>query len=365
MDVTLTVEALGPQLSGIGRYVWELCKRVPQQPGIDRVNFFANGRFVDGPQAQLHGNSARTRIRIPRWTRRRRTLRRLRQSLIHGPNYFLPRDAETGIITVHDLSVFKYPETHPAERLRTFERDFERSLSRAEHVITDTETVRREVIGEFGLAEAKVTAIPLGVGEEYRPRAAGEIQPHLAAFGLAPGGYALCVSTLEPRKKIAELLRAWRELPAALRNSTPLVLAGAKGWLNESLHDEVREGVSAGWLRHLGFVSEEALLALYSGASLFIYPSVYEGFCLPPIEAMASGVPVLVANRSCLPEVSGDAAGYIDPDDVRAFSHAIAEALTDSAWRSQAREKGLERAAKFSWDRCAAQTVELYQRYRP
>ncbi|MGE5063180.1 MAG: glycosyltransferase family 4 protein [Myxococcales bacterium] len=365
MDVTLTVEALGPQLSGIGRYVWELCSRVPQQPGIDRLNFFANGRFVDGPQAQLHGNSARSHIRMPRWMRRRRTLRRLRQSLVHGPNYFLPGAVETGIITVHDLSVFKYPETHPAERLRAFERDFEHSLSRAEHVITDTETVRREVIGEFGLAEAKVTAIPLGVGYEYRPRGGDEIQPHVAPFGLAPGGYALSVSTLEPRKKISELIGAWRELPQDLRSSTPLVLAGAKGWLNENLHDEVREGVAAGWLRHLGFVPEEALLALYSGASLFIYPSVYEGFGLPPIEAMASGVPVLVANRSCLPEVSGDAAGYIDPDDPNAFSQAIAEALTDSAWRSQAREKGLERAAKFSWDRCAAQTAELYQRYRP
>jgi alpha-1,3-rhamnosyl/mannosyltransferase len=365
VDVTLTVEALGPQLSGIGRYVWELCRMVPQQPGIDRVSFFANGRFVDGPQARLLGNSTRSPIRIARLMRRRRTMRRLRQSLVHGPNYFLPRDAETGIITVHDLSVLKYPETHPAERLRAFERDFECSLNRAEHVITDTETVRRELIADFGISEAKVTAIPLGVGDQYRPRGADEMYPRLAPLGLAPGRYALCVSTLEPRKKIAELIGAWRELPADLRNSTPLVLAGAKGWLNESLHEEVREGVAAGWLRHMGFVSEEALFALYSGASLFIYPSVYEGFGLPPIEAMASGVPVLVANRSCLPEVSGDAAGYIDPDDPNAFSQAIAEALTDSVWRSQAREKGLERAAKFSWDRCAAQTAELYQRYRP
>lgn len=361
----MTVEALGPQLSGIGRYVWELCSRVPQQPGIDRVCFFANGRFVSDLEAQLHGQSARNRPRLPRWIRRRQTLRRLGGSLVHGPNYFLPREAETGIITVHDLSVFKYPETHPAERLQAFERDFERSLARAEHVITDTEIVRREVIAEFALPETKVTAIPLGAGEEYRPRAADEIQSHLAPLGLAPGQYGLCVSTIEPRKKIAELLRAWRELPPALRDSTPLVLAGAKGWLNDRLHDEIRDAAAAGWLKHLGYVPDPLLLALYSGASLFIYPSVYEGFGLPPVEAMASGVPVLVANRSCLPEISGDAAGYIEPDDARAFSEAITKALTDSAWRVHARERGLERAAQFTWDNCAARTADLYRRYRP
>jgi glycosyltransferase involved in cell wall biosynthesis len=365
VDVTLTVEALGPQLSGIGRYVWELCSRLPHQPGIDRLGFFANGRFLDDAEAQLHGKSKRSPVLLPAWVQRRRSMHRLRGSLVHGPNYFLPREAETGIITVHDLSVFEHPGTHPTERLRAFERDFESSLSRAKHVITDTETVRREVIADFGLPEHRVTAIALGVGGEYRPRAADEIEPELAPLGLTPGGYGLCVSTLEPRKKIAELLRAWRALPPDLRNSTPLVLAGAKGWLNDSLHDEIREGVAAGWLKHLGFVAEPTLLALYSGASLFIYPSIYEGFGLPPVEAMASGVPVLVANRSCLPEVCGDAPRYIDPDDVKGFAHAIGDALTNSAWREHARAKGLQRAAHYSWDRCVTQTLGVYRRFIP
>ena len=363
MDLTLTVEALGPQLSGIGRYVWELCSRVPQQPGIDHVGFFANGRFVD-PQAQLHGKARRNRVRLPRWIRRRQTLRRLRASFVHGPNYFLPREAETGVITVHDLSVFKYPETHPIERLRAFERHFETSLARAEHVITDTQTVRREIIADFGFPEESVSAIPLGVGGEYRLREAREIAAELSTIHLSPGGYALCVSTIEPRKKIAELVRAWRELPPRLRDSTPLVLAGAKGWLNDRLHEEIRDAASAGWLKHLGFVPDSTLLALYSGAALFIYPSIYEGFGLPPIEAMASGVPVLVANSSCLPEVCGNAAGYVEPDDATSFREAIATALSDSRWRAQARQRGLERAAQFSWDRCAAETAALYRRYR-
>lgn len=365
MDLTLTVDALGPQLSGIGRYVWELCGRLPSQPGIDRVRYFANGGFVDDPHSLLDGSPARSRIRLPRRLRRRLVQRRLRDTLVHGPNYFLPADADTGIITVHDLSVLLYPETHPAKRVRMFEREFQRSLQRAVHVITDTDTVRREVIKHLGIPERMVTAIGLGVGDEYNPRPAQELEPRLAPLGLKPGGYALCVSTLEPRKKIGELLCAWRELPSAVRKSTPLVLVGAKGWLNDKLHDEIRDAAEAGWLKHLAFVPEDVLLALYAGASLFIYPSTYEGFGLPPVEAMASGVPVLVANRSCLPEVCGDAAGYVDPDDPGGFAERIAEALNDSSWRSQAREKGLKRASGFRWDKCSGKTAELYRRCKP
>lgn len=359
-DVTLVVDALDSQLSGIGRYVAELCKRVPSHEAIGRVRYLFQREQLDDVQPLLEGKLPRKRRRLLRWADRRLSERRLRDSVVHGPNYFLPQEVETGIITVHDLSVFRYPETHPAERLKAFEREFASSLARASHVITDSETVRREVISEFGLSDAAVTAIPLGVGKVFRPSAPTEIQPALAALGLEAGRYALCVSTLEPRKRMSELIRAWRELPERLRSSTPLVLAGAKGWLNDELHESIRDGVAEGWLRHLGFVPDAQLLALYAGAVLFLYPSTYEGFGLPPIEAMASGVPVLVANRSCLPEICGDAAGYIDPDDIRGFGDAITQALTDSAWRTAARERGLQRAASFNWDRCVATTVSIY-----
>lgn len=360
MEITLLVDALGPQLSGIGRYVWELCTRVPLQPGIERVGYFAHGRYLEALDPMFSGNVPRPRRRVQRWFARQLTRRRLRTSLVHGPNYFLPAGAETGIVTVHDLSVFRFPETHPSERVMEFERRFATSLAKAAHVITDSETVRGELIADFGVAETKVTAVHLGVAREFHPRSAESLEAQLATIGLRPGGYALCVSTLEPRKKIAQLIRAWRELPENLRNSTPLVLAGAEGWLNGSLHHEIREGIAGGWLKHAGYVPERLLLALYAGATLFLYPSTYEGFGLPPLEAMASGVPVLVANSSCLPEICGDAAGYVDPDDVTAFSAAIAMALTDGGWRTEARRKGLERAASFSWDHCAAKTVNIY-----
>lgn len=360
MDVTIVADALGPQLSGIGRYVLELCRRVPLQPAVDRVGYFAHGRHLNEVDCLLEDRLRRERRSISRWLRRRRAQRHLRDGLVHGPNYFLPRQVRSGVVTVHDLSVFRYPETHPAERIRQFEILFKSSLERAAHVITDTETVRREVIADFGLSEASVTAVHLGVASEFRPRVPAEIAPRLHSLGLEPGRYALCVSTLEPRKKIAELILAWREMPRTLRRSMPLVLAGAKGWLNDELHDAIAEGLAGGWLKHPGFVPDALMPALYAGASLFLYPSTYEGFGLPPLEAMASGVPVLVANRSCLPEVCGDAAGYVDPDDVTAFRDAIVKALTDEEWRSEARRRGLERATEFSWDECAAKTVSIY-----
>ena len=360
MEVTLLVDALGPQLSGIGRYVRELCTRVPLQPGIVQVGYFAHGRYLESLDPMLDGDPPRPARRLPGWIGKRLTQRRLRTSLVHGPNYFLPDGAETGIVTVHDLSVFRYPDTHPADRLVEFERRFATSLAKSAHVITDSETVRDELIADFGVSPTNVTAVHLGVAREFQPRSVASIEARLAAIGLVPGGYALCVSTLEPRKKIGELIQAWRALPENLRCTTPLVLAGAAGWLNDSLHDEIGDGIAEGWLKHLGYVPEGLLPALYAGAVLFLYPSTYEGFGLPPLEAMASGVPVLVANRSCLPEICGDAAGYIDPDDVAGFSDAIAEALTDPAWRATARERGLERAVVFTWDKCVAKTVSIY-----
>jgi len=362
MDVTIVVDSLGPQLSGIGRYTWELCRRVPLEPDIERVGYFANGAYVQELDSVLD-----RRLPARNWLSKRlaRHLakRRLNRTLVHAPNYFLPREAETGTITVHDLSVYRYPETHPTDRIRAFERHFESSLARALHVITDSETVRSELIADFGVPESAVTSVFLGVAAAFYPRGGAEIAEQLAALGVSPGRYALCVSTLEPRKKVTELLHAWGGLPTRIRNSTPLVLAGGSGWLNEPLREQIRDGVAAGWLRHLGFVSEADLALLYAGATLFLYPSIYEGFGLPPVEAMASGTPVIVANSSCLPEVCGDAALYIDPNDIAGFSSAIAAALTDAEWRTDARQRGLNRAARYQWGECAKQTVQIYRQY--
>lgn len=357
--VTLCVDALAPNPSGIGRYTWELCKGVEGQNGINSVAFFGRGQLLNDPAALLLGGPVEPkRGRWRRWWDQRTA----RSSVIHGPNYFLPEFAETGIITVHDLSVFRYPEMHPVDRVAAFEREFLGSMKRASHIITDTDTVRGELIETFSISPEQVTAVPLGVDPSFRPRSAEELAPALNQWGLRNKGYGLCVSTLEPRKKISELLSAWRVLPMSVRETYPLVLCGGAGWRNENLHDQVSAGVAEGWLRYLGFVEESLLPSLYAGAALFVYPSIYEGFGLPPLEAMASGVPIVTSHHSCLPEVCGDAARHVDPDDADRFVDVIEQCLADINWQGQAIERGLARARQYSWGRCVDETVEIYRK---
>ena len=361
MRLALCVDALTPQPGGIGRYTWELVKGFSKRAEVDPVHYFGHGRLIDDPGILLRSVKLPRRRRIFRPLDRWRLRRVLCSSLVHGPNYFLPASVDGGVITVHDLSVFHYPESHPAARVRAFERLFVNSLERAAHVIADTETIRRELIETLAVRPETVTAIHLGVDARFKPQQ--ELSPGtFARWGLKPGKFGLCVSTLEPRKKILELLSAWERLPDSLRSEFPLALAGGAGWRNDDLHKEIRRGVERGWLRLLGFVDDAWLPELYSQAALFIYPSIYEGFGLPPIEAMASGVPVIVADRSCLPEVCGGAARFVNPDDAAGFASVIQDSLLDALWREEAVKRGLERARMFSWDRCVDATIAVYRK---
>jgi len=362
LRVTLCVDAIEREVNGIGRYAWELARRLPGQPGVSTLRYFARKRLIDDPGRLMRGEELRHRRGFLRAAAAWQTKTALRSTVVHGPNYFLPVGAETGVITVHDLSVFHYPHTHPAARVEEFERCFISSLERASHAITDSETIRTELIDMFAVPPERVAVVSLGVGTEFRRRDQRELQIGLEKFALNPGAYGLCVSALEPRKKIPQLLAAWRRLPKHIRDVHPLVLAGGSGWMNEQLHEQIAAGRREGWLVHLGHLTDTDLHVLYSGAALFIYPSIYEGFGLPPIEAMASGVPTIVSNSSCLPEVCGDAARYVNPDDDNDFLTAIEEGLLSDQWRSLAIRRGLDRAALFTWQRCIQDTVAVYRR---
>ena len=358
MRIALTIESLSPQLTGIGRYTWELVRYFQSCDDLN-IRYFRNGRWIRSPQRFITPGRQPLSLQ-PRWLRIARNHLAARNHLFHGPNYFLPKFARSGVITVHDLSVLRFPDTHPIERVRQFERDFSSSLARSAHVITDCETVRGELIAITGIASDKVTAIPLGVGPEYTPLTSDTAKATLDMWGLRYGRYGLSVSTLEPRKKIAALLTAWRDLPPILRDSTPLVLAGGSGWHSTEIETLIEQGRREGWCHYLGFVPQDHLPALYAGAQLFIYPSTYEGFGLPPIEAMASGIPVIVSAHSCLPEVTAGAAMLIEPDDHELFVSALERGLTDERWRATARSTGLEVAARYRWDHCAQRTLAVY-----
>lgn len=362
MNVVVSVDALVPPITGVGRYTWELATRLPKVEGIGRLRWFRSGRWVGDPG----------RFRAEPGYRRKRQLlpwvlggvywkAALRGAVFHAPNFFLPPYVEHGVVTIHDLSVLRFPEMHPAERVAQYERRFRDSLAHAAHVIVPTETVRAEAIERFQWDPQRITAIPMGVSREYRPRAAEELVAALRPYGLVPGRYTLFVSTIEPRKGLDALLDAYQALPAATREAYPLVVIGGPGWRSDRLHERM-VALGSSWLRYLGFVPEDALPMLYSGARLFAYPSIYEGFGLPLAEALATGIPVVAANRSCLPETAGGAACLVDVDDARAFASALASGLGDETWRREAAEKGLAIARRYDWDECARRTVAVYRK---
>jgi glycosyltransferase involved in cell wall biosynthesis len=365
LKLVLSVEALSPSLTGIGRYTWELAKRLPGHPKLKQVRFYRNGQWIEQPahllevNAPVH-NAPKARFKLPRSVRDWGMSLACRGNVFHGPNFFLPACADKGVITVHDLSVFKYPETHPADRIKQFERDFTRSVAQCAHIITDSQTTRAEVIAYTGLPSSRVTAVPLGVSAAYKPMADSDIAQTLQHYGLVPRNYALCVSTLEPRKKVVQLLAAWRLLPSGLRKAYPLIFVGTNGWLSQALQAEITQAQAEGWVKHLGYVPEQDLPKLYAGANLFVYPSTYEGFGLPPIEAMACGVPVVVSDQSCLPEVTQGAALMVNPDETEMFSKILEKSILDTDWRANSVIKGRLVATQYSWERCVDETANVY-----
>lgn len=360
ISVAFSVDALSPRLTGIGRYCLELGRGLRSAPEIKRVSYFRGAHWLDHPEAllddywQLPGD--RLGRRFANWRGRVRA----RGAIVHGPNYFLPAWAETGIVTVHDLSVLLYPETHPLERVKDFERRFQQTLQRASAIITDSETVRKEVIATLGVRPDRVFAVPLGVPQS--PGDCAGYEAILARYGLGPEGYTLCVSTFEPRKRIDRLVEAYEQLSLDLRRAFPLVIAGASGWRNDELNARIDAAEAAGWLKRLDFVPDETRDALYRGARLFVYPSLYEGFGLPPLEAMRQGIPTIIGDAATLIEVTRGAARVANVDDREGFANDLSEALQDEAWRSGAAAAGRRVAKGYTWDACTARTIAVYQK---
>lgn len=375
MRLIVSVDALQPSLTGIGRYTWELVQRLQQTPGLRQLRFYRAGRWVRDPARLLQvsqlapapsggavAEPPSLRSEMYRWGKALYWRTTCLHNVFHAPNYFLPPYARNGVVTIHDLSVLKFPETHPVERVRQWSNSFRATLDLATQLITDSEATRREVIEYFNWPAERVTAVPLGVSATYRPRPPTEVATALAKLGLQVGRYTLCVATLEPRKRIDRLLVAYRLLPQSVRDLYPLVLVGTPGWQGERLMQQISSAKVEGWLLQPGFVEASVLPLLYAGASGFAYPSMYEGFGLPVVEAMASGIPVVTSNCASLSEVAGGAAWLVDPDDASNLAVALEEMLVDPERRAAAVKAGLAQAARFRWDACVAQTLDVYRR---
>jgi glycosyltransferase involved in cell wall biosynthesis len=256
----------------------------------------------------------------------------------------------------------RYPETHPADRIRWLERSMPSALSHAAAILVDSDYVREEVLASFAVEPERVHTAHLGVSSAFRPRGAEETRAALGARNLVHGQYVLAVGTIEPRKNLEHVLAAYVLLPEAVRQRYPLVIAGAKGWRATNLERDLRALVARGGVRFLGYVPDDDLPMIYAGARAFVFASVYEGFGLPPLEAMASGVPVLVADRAALPEVTAEAALKLNPDRPDDTALKLAALLDDEVMHADFAQRGLRRAAVFTWDACARRTLRVYRR---
>lgn len=262
------------------------------------------------------------------------------------------------VVTIHDLAFLRFNLHTPAKRryLTVLTR---LSVKRANHVITVSEFTRREVLELLNVAPERVTAVPNGRDARFAPVTDELVADFRTKKGLPPR-FLLFIGTLEPRKNIATLLRAYAQVKDDV--GMPLLIGGGKGWLYEEIFALVQSLGLQHDVRFTGFIDQGELPLYYAAATALVYPSLYEGFGFPPLEALATGTPVITSNTSSLPEVVGDAALLIPPRDVAALAAALVRMTQDDLLRQDLRTKGLARAAQFAWDRTAAQTVDVLRR---
>ena len=353
--------------AGVSRYIEALLRYVPEVAPDDELVVFAGPQRPPpaagfGPTIEWHHSrlpTARPPVRIG-WEQTAGVIaaRHAHLDLLHSPVNVLPLGVSIPqIVTVHDLAFHHFPGQYPGMKQRYLNVMTRLSIRKAAAVITVSEATRRDVIDVYGVDPLRVISVPNGVDDSMRPLADEEVGQFRERNGL-PDRFILFLGTLQPRKNIEVLVQAYALLAEDI--DWPLIIAGATGWMYERLFSLVDELDLAERVRFTGHVPSEDLVYWYNAATMLVYPSRYEGFGLPLLEAMACGTAVIAANTSSLPEVVGNCGLLVEPDDVAGFATAIKKIAGDDSYRQQLEQSGLERAASFTWRNTARQTVEIY-----
>ncbi|WP_347902866.1 glycosyltransferase family 1 protein [Pseudomonas purpurea] len=371
MQIALNARVLQAPRTGIGHYLAELVTALRHEPDLELSLFHGWGWNAALPEAAMPGYSRLTPWlrQIPgayqarRWLEQRRFDNGLPKAidLYHEPSLWPLAFKGPTLITLHDLTHLHFPATQPPARLKEIERRLSHGVQHARLILTDSQFIADEARQHFSLPSERFVVAPLGVGARFHPRSDETLLPTLRPLGVKPQQYWVCVGTLEPRKNLSLALRAHGQLPEAVRQRFPLLVIGMAGWEQGQFSDALRKSLASGHVRLLGYLPDEQVAHLVAGARGLVFPSLYEGFGLPVLEAMASGTPVILTRRSAMPEVAGDAGTYIEPDDVDGLSQAMARLIDDHVYWLHCREAGLQRAKLFSWQRCASVTAQAYR----
>jgi len=354
------------QPAGISKYTWKLANALSRIDKSNEYLFFQHRKHTDPLIRQA--NFRRVTLFTPTHNRLEQPLlalelKRHRLDLLHSTDFIPPLFSSVpSIITVHDLGFLHWPHFLTKDSAAYYGQ-IDRAVRHARHIIVPSQHTKQDMIGQLGVPEEHISVIYEAADGLYQPlpleatRAAVKTKYHL------PARFILFVGTVEPRKNVVGLLKAFHHLRTRYNIAdTALVLAGKKGWLYEEIGKTVQELGLESSVIFTGRISDEELHQLYVAAHVHVHPAFYEGFGLPPLEAMACGTPTVVGNTSSLPEVVGDAGLLVDPAQYEEMAVAVHRLLTDPALHAEMREKGLQRAKCFSWHAAAVQTLEVYRR---
>jgi glycosyltransferase involved in cell wall biosynthesis len=371
--IGLDYTAAAHQAAGIGRYTRELARSLaalPHSGNFEYRLFVADAGTASLPALPGPNFAWRPTRLSERWLARLWYRLRLPLwiqywtgplDLFHATDFFLPpvRPGTCTLVTIHDLSFVREPETVMPGMTHHLTKWVPHSVKRADHVIAVSEATRQDLIELYQTSPEKISVLYHGVTPDFQPvTEAARLAAVRQKYGLGERPFILSVGTIQPRKNYQRLIQAFATLDPTLA----LVIIGSKGWKYEAVFSEVAKRGLDQRVHFLGFVADADLPALYSTASLFVYPSLYEGFGLPALEAMACGTPVVASNQSALPEVIGEAGLLVDPGDIEALAAAMARLLTDTSLRQKLAQAGRARAASFTWSGMAAKLLDLYKK---
>lgn len=390
MRVVIGANSLAGQLTGIGYYTRNLIQALLKTDEISDLRLLSHGRL--GPPVErsrgdclneesksrtaskpslagkLRPIASKSRILVELYdittsVRAKFALRNYKPNdIFHSPDFQFATFPGKSVVTIPDLSTLTHSDLHPASRVAYINRHIRRSVSHADHIITISDFVKREVIEKFGVSSDKVTTIYPGADQDFSPISRIAFEAANNDYSLEYKNYFIFVSTIEPRKNIGRLLESYkRYMLVEGAAAFPLVVVGMPGWNSRALHDELERLARTGHVRYLGYVARENLRVLLAGARALLYPSLYEGFGLPVVEAMKSGTAVLTSRDSAMSEISDQAALFADPLDTNEIFDNILRLHRDSSLVNRLVHEGLERSHRFSWESCARNTVTLYR----